>query len=188
MIRLDRQGFTTIEAAIVALIIGILAAACPSFNGEMAWGFLVIGLTPLVGKLLRRSNVPLAACVLASLTLAAYGLASLRRGVQTAPGFGRAIPRSHEATAKASLTQLRAVLEKYKKEKGSYPEDLGTIGSIPPVRTPPSYSASAAIQAGKQSDGSGGWLYDNIKGSRSFGRVWVNCTATDSEGKTWNAY
>lgn len=184
----NSRGFTTIELAVVAAIVGILAAVCPSFNAEMAQGLFLVGASPLIAKLLRGLKVPMIACVVAALATALIGLRDIGSGAETAPSFRTLVKVTREGAAKASLAKLRTALEAYREEKGAYPENLNAIPAIPAITVPPATTPSAAIRHGRVSDGAGGWLYDNAKGSPSFGKVWINATHTDSKGAFWTAY
>ncbi len=95
-----RAGFTAVELAVLALIIGILAAVCPSFNGTMGAGILLIGLAAVVGKLMRKAKLPLLIAVLGGLVTAATGVYFLAKGVDTAPGFRHVMRKAHAAAAR----------------------------------------------------------------------------------------
>jgi Tfp pilus assembly protein PilE len=185
---MNAKGFTIVESAIVAFIVAVIAAITPSFNGGMAAGLLLVGLIPLVAKLLRKYGVPLLACVALALVQAVVGVMTLGKAASTAPGFGRVIARKHEAAAKASLATLRESLERYKKERGKYPKDLREltpqyVESLPPARTPPRYRPSAEVRVPAQAYGAGGWVYDP-----DTGRVSIDSKDADTRGSQWSEY
>ncbi|MBI3549515.1 MAG: RDD family protein [Elusimicrobia bacterium] len=97
---------------------------------------------------------------------------------------------------------MRSVLSIYYGEtEGHYPTDnLQSLLNSPkpllqaiPMSQVPDHPATAqvtVIQELSQSrePDTGGWLYVNNPGSKSFGNIYINCTHTDSNGKIWSTY
>ena len=122
-------------------------------------------------------------------------------GVVVAAIMHRAFARQAVPLTLGQLSVLRGALEVYKEDQGRFPLALDTLvrpdgkylmkGSFPRVRMfldRPHKDGLSSIYYGRQSNDAGGWIYDNEKGSPTFGRVWVNCTHTDHRGSAWGSY
>jgi hypothetical protein len=159
-----REGFTILEYIVVIFIVGVLVAVCPSFNGGMASGFIMMACAPLAGALLRKAGAHAALCWLTGLVIMAAGFLTVGAGAKTAPGFGRVMRRADEAATIARLADLRA----------------GKPAQ--PAKLPPYHAPSETVFGARRSNDGGGWLRDEA------GRITVNCTHTDSRGSVWTAY
>lgn len=59
-----------------------------------------------------------------------------------------------------------------------------TPAALPQAKTPPYHPDSPAVLSAPAPDDAGGWLFD----ASAAGRIFVNCTHTDSRGKRWADY
>ena len=108
------------------------------------------------------------------------------------PAVARARERARNLRA---LQELRAALARYDaatKTRG--PGELselvrgGYLASIPAVSVMGRHARSARVREVGVTDDSGGWTYSNWPGAARQGEVWINCTHTDSRGKSWDSY
>ena len=112
------------------------------------------------------------------------------------PFYRGMIGRHNEGETRGNLGSIRSALSLYHDEMhGQYPSDLAalTVGGkyltdIPNAKGSSHHSDSSAVRLGTNPDDAGGWLYDNVKGDANFGSVRVNCTHTDSRGRSWTSY
>lgn len=117
------------------------------------------------------------------------------------PKFAELIRKSGEGATKGNLGALRASLSIYYGDKeGVYPTDLlelteggKYLAVIPKAKTPNYHVDSPEVRyIGRLDDqaqrDAGGWGYVNDPESREFGKVFVNCTHTDSKGVRWDSY
>ncbi len=84
----------------------------------------------------------------------------------------------------------------YGANEGVYPDDLSElkdtfkyIKEVPVARAVGYHPATNAQQLSRDNpvpDDSGGWFYDNMSDSQSYGKVVVNCTHTDAKGSVWS--
>lgn len=110
--------------------------------------------------------------------------------------WSRSVRLSSEGISRNNLANLRSALKSYGlAHDGRHPADLSalTIGgkypaTIPPAKTPNYHPETSAVLLGNKPDDSGGWLYDNVAGRASSGKIWVNCTHTDASGSAWTSY
>ena len=112
------------------------------------------------------------------------------------PKFASLIRKSSEGASKGNLGSIRSALSIYYGDlEGQYPTDLGSLtvsgkymSAIPAAKTPNYHSdTSVAVQAAATTD-VGGWLYNNVTGDANIGKVFVNCTHTDTKGSIWSTY
>lgn len=95
-----------------------------------------------------------------------------------------------------AISDLRSALKRYESaHHGADParlEDLAKEGKylkeIPAVRVTDYHDRSSQVSMRDKADDSGGWVYDNRQGKGHGGKVWINCTHTDSKGKAWAEY
>jgi prepilin-type N-terminal cleavage/methylation domain-containing protein len=161
------KGFTILECLIVIVIIAVLVAICPSFSPGMAYGMLFLFSAPLAGAIVRKLKAPLAVAWLVALVCAAYGWLELGKGIK-GTSFERLVRKGQDVATITSLMELR---------KGPLP------ASVPVAKTHPYHPESNKVAAGKISDDAGGWMRDE-----ETGKIWVNCTHTDTKGSVWSAY
>lgn len=106
------------------------------------------------------------------------------------------IRRSSESASKSGLESLRAALNSYRAANaGRYPANLDALTidgkylkGIPAARTPNYHPLGSRVRYGTTPDDSGGWLYANVESDAKFGKIWVNCTHTDTSGSSWTSY
>lgn len=93
--------------------------------------------------------------------------------------------RPNEDITKQNLEAIRRSLSVSFEANGKYPMDLATLatGGKFPAKTPNFHRDSSEVRYGANPDDTGGWLYH-----RAEGRVWVNCTHSDTNGRAWNSY
>lgn len=117
------------------------------------------------------------------------------------PKFAELTKKSNEGASKGNLGALRSAMSIYYGDmEGQYPAELQALTTdgkylttIPSARTPNFHADSAAVQNfdamidASQSD-AGGWGYVNNPKSPDWGNVFINCTHTDTRGKSWNSY
>ena len=125
------------------------------------------------------------------------------------PKFSQLIAKSHESTTRANLGAIRAALSIYYGDvEGFYPSDDLTgsllpgakyLPAIPPAILPrtdmsPGHEGNLmGVLNGHIPDGSDdaattdGWLYDNVNGSDTWGRIIVNCTHSEAHGAAWTS-
>ena len=86
----------------------------------------------------------------------------------------------------------------YGDNEGQYPDDLTALTANGKyiVLLPPAYAAGyhpatnsqqVSRISGIPSD-FGGWFYDDIPASNSYGKVVVNCTHADTKGVVWSTF
>lgn len=114
-----------------------------------------------------------------------------------APRFGTMIRTSNENNTRAQLNAIRKALSLYQTDfEGAFPSDLAPLtqpGSKYLSKAPAAYTAAhgsltsvdygATLDAGLDN---GSWGYVNA--GPQWGHIWVQCSHTDSKGKTWNQY
>jgi len=70
--------------------------------------------------------------------------------------------------------------------------DFKFFSSLPNARTPNYHSDDASVVAGASQsatiDDAGGWSYVNNQYGGDWGKVWVNCTHTDTKGDYWTEF
>ncbi len=114
------------------------------------------------------------------------------------PKFADLITLSKEGATRGSLGSLRSGLMVYYGEtEGNYPMSLEELvpkylNEIPSAKTPEHHEDTDTVTYYSGSDYSrkdfrdtGGWGYVNDSTSPDWGALFVNCTHTDSKGKTW---
>ncbi|MFH2204138.1 MAG: prepilin-type N-terminal cleavage/methylation domain-containing protein [Elusimicrobiota bacterium] len=115
------------------------------------------------------------------------------------PKFADLIRKSNEGNTKGNLGTLRSALSiYYGDQEGLYPNDpsaLTTNGDyldqFPTVKTPnyhPNTNAVAYGATGADVNDGGEWIYDNQPSTDLWGRIFVNCTHTDTKGSQWLWY
>jgi hypothetical protein len=189
-------GFAAIEIAIVGAILFLLMSTSPSLSPTMGVGFLVLGLVPLVVSWLRRRRISTFITSVLGVIAFFFGIRLLYLGVLTHPrNFAELIRKSDQLACQSNLGTIRRALFAYHKTKKEFPVDIATLAShrtflseIPPAKTPNYHPDSSVVRFGVVSNDSGGWLYDNVKGNKKFGEIWVNCTHTDTRGTRWDTY
>lgn len=101
-----------------------------------------------------------------------------------------------EARCRTELGSLRAAVSSYHDREKRFPQDLSEMAregkylkQLPKAVTF-SYHADteAKVTNGVYADDAGGWIFNNVAGDPNYGAVWINCTHTDSNGKSWNSY
>ena len=110
--------------------------------------------------------------------------------------YGEAMRHADEGALLGDLGAIRSALHIYYSDcDGAYPTDLSAlaansrrINALPAALVPPYHTASAAVKNGSSADDAGGWVYNNASGDSNFGSLLINCTHTDSKGRTWSAY
>jgi len=107
------------------------------------------------------------------------------------PKFADLVAKSKEAATIGSLQSLRASLEVYKEGHKSYPtrlEDAWTMKQSFPAAQVKGHAGPGGVEnfSNPVGDDAGGWGYVNVSTSPAFGRVFVNCTHTDTKGRRWD--
>lgn len=103
--------------------------------------------------------------------------------------------KSHEGAVLGNLGVLRSALSIYYADmEGQYPAALASLtGSskyiklLPAIR-PPSYHMESRAVVSQATDDTNGWAYNDDPDSTSFGKLWVNCSHTDTKGSVWTSY
>lgn len=144
-----------------------------------------------LGKLMRL-RLSFSDCILK------FMLAAAMLGILAAislPMFAGLLRKSDEGFTKGQVLMIRGGLATYIGDAKSYPATLDALiagkrylAAIPAAKVTPYHAASSAVVYGGIPNDAGGWLYDNIVGDAGFGRVWVNCTHTDTRGSAWTSY
>lgn len=117
------------------------------------------------------------------------------------PKFAELVRKSSEGATKGNLGALRASLSIYYGDKeGVYPTDIQELTEggkylavIPKAKTPNFHPDSTGVRyfgsLGDQAQQDpGGWGYVNDPESKEFGKIFVNCSHTDSKGVRWDSY
>ena len=112
------------------------------------------------------------------------------------PKFADLIRKSAEGTSKGSLGAIRSALSIYYADmEGQFPDSLTAltlndkyIQTIPVSKMPNYHADLSAVLLASVADDAGGWLYNNVFGSQSYGSTFVNCTHTDSKASVWSSY
>ena len=115
------------------------------------------------------------------------------------PKFASLIRKSSEGACKGNLGAIRSALSIYYGDmEGQYPDFLGALtvngkylSVIPSAHAPDYHSAHNNEQVYRVSSvvsDFGGWIYDDLAGDGNYGKVFVNCTHTDTKGTVWTEY
>jgi prepilin-type N-terminal cleavage/methylation domain-containing protein len=115
------------------------------------------------------------------------------------PKFAELIRKSNEGSTKGNLGAIRSALTIYYSDmEGQYPDHLGALttagkymSDLPKAHAAGYHSPTTSQQITRVSaviSDYGGWMYDDIPTSSDFGRVFLNCTHTDTKGTFWSAY
>lgn len=107
--------------------------------------------------------------------------------------FSRINRLSNEQATRTNLKELNDALSLYRKNsKGRSPTDLAALttggkylSSIPQAKAPPYHPPSSEVRFGKRPDDAGGWMFID---DAAVGKIWANCTHTDSKGRSWSSY
>ena len=98
--------------------------------------------------------------------------------------------RHDEGYTRGALGSLRAGLSMYQQEHHANPADLAELAAggkylavIPTAKLNGLHVDSSRIASGVSPTDAGGWLYD-----AGGGKIFINCTHTDSRGKAWIGY
>lgn len=117
------------------------------------------------------------------------------------PKFAELIRKSSEGAAKGNLGAIRSAMSIYYGDmEGQYPAQLESLTAggkyltvIPAAKTPNFHPDSATVHYlqglndASQAD-TGGWGYVNNPRDKDYGNIFVNCTHTDTRGKSWDSY
>ncbi len=104
--------------------------------------------------------------------------------------------KTQEEATKANLAKLRTVVGFYKEGRGTYPTTFEAVASdslllkeVPKVVLSPKshFRTSREVRhfSSLTSDDGGTWGYVNEPSSPDFGKVFVNCTHQDINGREW---
>jgi prepilin-type N-terminal cleavage/methylation domain-containing protein len=115
------------------------------------------------------------------------------------PKFAELIRKSKEGACKGNLGAIRSALGIYYGDMdGQYPDNLlpltvnsKYLAALPPAHAPNYHAPTTSQQVTRISavpSDYGGWMYDDISASGSYGKVFVNCTHTDTKGAVWSEY
>jgi len=113
------------------------------------------------------------------------------------PKFANLIRKSNEGASRGNLGAVRSSLSIYYGDmEGQYPGDLNslTIGlkymkAMPTAKIPPYHADSNSSTGSTLTTGdAAGWGYNNVSTNANFGTTWVQCTHTDTKGKSWSEY
>ena len=115
------------------------------------------------------------------------------------PKFVELIRKSKEGSCKGSLGSIRSALSVYYADnEGQFPDDLTALTANGKylVTLPLAYAAGYHPARNNQQVSRvsaipgdfGGWFYDDIPTSGSYGKVVVNCTHADTKGIIWSTY
>lgn len=112
------------------------------------------------------------------------------------PGFSGLFRKSAEGKIKGDLAGLRAAVEYYRKAKGAYPLRLEQVARLAPIPmlwpsgsgVPHDANNEVVVRGSRGSGDSGHWGYVADKSAADFGRVYVDCTHTDTRGSAWTSY
>ena len=115
------------------------------------------------------------------------------------PKFASLMRKSNEGACKGNLGAIRSALSIYYGDmEGQYPDYIEALTvngkyltSIPPAYAagyhPPHNNEQISRVSAVISD-FGGWFYDDLPASGTYGQVVVNCVHTDTKGTVWSAY
>ncbi|MDX6770951.1 MAG: type II secretion system protein [Elusimicrobiota bacterium] len=110
------------------------------------------------------------------------------------PKLAYAFQKAKEGSAKGNLGSIRGAIAVYHADTdGGFPADLQTLTvnaryltAIPTVKGVSTHADTAAsVNAAAPTD-AGGWVYNDQQGDAGYGTVHVNCTHTDTAGRTWS--
>jgi general secretion pathway protein G len=116
------------------------------------------------------------------------------------PKFADLIRKSKEGSTKGNLGAIRSALSIYYGDlEGNYPADDLTsltiagkfLPEVPVAKVADYHADNTSVITGTSPAALtdvGGWAYDNVNGTSSWGGVFVNCTHTDSTGHSWTSY
>ncbi|HVE11808.1 MAG TPA: hypothetical protein VNI01_00315 [Elusimicrobiota bacterium] len=111
------------------------------------------------------------------------------------PTFLDMLRRSRERDGKMNLGAIRSALSIYYDDVKAYPADASLLTqrqqyllSMPPARTPNYHPDDNKIVNAASANDRGGWVYQGDAAAADFGKVFVNCTHTDSKGNVWASY
>lgn len=100
--------------------------------------------------------------------------------------------------SKGNLGAIRSALSIYYGDmEGVYPADLRSLtvdgkylSSIPEVAARPRHAATSEIEhyPARVPGDTGKWGYANDPAHEDFGKLWVDCTHTDTKGLLWTSY
>ena len=200
--RTASAGFTLLELAAVFFLMALLGgAAIHDFGKVMAAGSAVACLSFVLAafgasrKWPGFPEVPVVAGLLLGLAVSAFILNNLMNDPNNRH-FSRIMRRSNEGAGRGNLNAIRAALDGYRQDsKDGFPTDLSILtldkkylSAIPSAKTPPYHPDSSAVRNGNAPQDSGGWFYINARGEAQAGKVFVDCTHTDSKASLWTTY
>ncbi|MCX5794302.1 MAG: type II secretion system protein [Elusimicrobia bacterium] len=107
--------------------------------------------------------------------------------------------KAKEGGTQGNLGAIRSAIQTYYADQAStFPSSLSALtaggqylGAFPPAVLVGYHQDSNSIREGSAAsviNDAGGWAYDNDSSDADFGKLWVNCTHTDTKGSVWTAY
>ena len=143
----------------------------------------------------------MAACLRRGFTLIELMIVVAIIGILAAvaiPKFADLIRKSGEGATMGNLNALRSAVSIYYGDMdGVYPSLLPSLttsgkylAAMPSAKLPSYHGDSSATDYGLFSalPGDGGWYYSNVAGDINEGQIVVDCTHTDTRGRTWSQY
>ena len=113
--------------------------------------------------------------------------------------FNLTLRKAKDGATTANLGQIRTAINAYYADQtSSYPSSLSVLtvsgqylNAFPSTKLSGYHQDSSSVREGSRAsviNDAGGWAYDNNLNDADFGKLWVNCTHTDTKGSVWTAY
>ncbi|MFA6028523.1 MAG: type II secretion system protein [Elusimicrobiota bacterium] len=150
------------------------------------------GLRPAVATRLRRGGFTLIELMIVVAIIGILAAVAI-------PKFAELIRKSREGATKGNLGALRSALSIYYGDmEGQYPDYLHALtengkylGALPPAYSPgyhPSTTSEQIYRVSSLVSDFGNWIFDDVASDANYGKVYLNCTHTDTKGGVWTTY
>ena len=110
----------------------------------------------------------------------------------TFPKFAQALQNARNSSVQENLYSIRNSINLYYSDTTNYPTNMSALNddylSVIPIARIPNHPDSNLVTIETAPSDAGGWSYNNTIGDPNYGRLVINCTHTDANGKAWSAY